>query len=230
MRPVIDFYPFILLPIAALVGKAFKRYFNFRALYLMVGLGMFFNLLQVWQYVQSILPYEGMNSARYAHIFLQTQRHFRFIYPAEYSDGPFSSYASQPIATFNGSPKGDVIQTIGDKEGSVKMLDFVAGSFKEILNDSVVPPCWLEISGSFKMEDATSDASFITSIQNETCWFWDRKFLIQSIDSDNEWREVRVKIDLPAIPNANDRFTVSLMNERKTLVEAKNVKIRLLSK
>jgi hypothetical protein len=110
------------------------------------------------------------------------------------------------------------------------MLDFVAGSFKELLNDSVVPPCWLEISGSFKMEDATSDASFITSIQNETCWFWDRKFLIQSIDSDNEWREVRVKIDLPAIPNANDRFTVSLMNERKTLVEAKNVKIRLLSK
>jgi hypothetical protein len=230
MRPVIDVYPFLLLPIAALVGKAFTRYFNFRALYLIVGLGMFFNLLQVWQYVQSILPYEGMNSARYAHIFLQTQRHFRFIYPAEYSDAPFSSYASQPIATFNASPKGDVIQTIGDQEGSVKMLDFVAGTFKELLSDSIVPSCWLEISGSFKMEDATSDASFITSIQNESCWFWDRKFLIQSIDSDNEWREVRVKIDLPAIPNANDRFTVSLMNERKTLVEAKNVKIRLLSK
>ncbi len=228
MRPIIDLYPLMVLPIAALAERVYRSYLKFRFFLILIAFGLFLNLLQTWQYVQAIMPYEGMNRARYAHIFLETQRHFRFIYPAETTGEPFNQYSSEIV--FSKKAIGNDVVCVGDQSGKNKVIDFIANPFKEILRDSILPRCWLEIEGQFKMEDASSDASFITSIQNEECWYWNRTYLIQFIDISSEWKEIHVKIDLPDLHNPNDKFTVSLLNEGKSQVEARQVQIKLLRK
>ena len=230
MRPVIDFFPFLVLPIAALAEVAYRKYFNFRVLWLIVLLGVFLNLLQVWQYVQSILPYEGMNRARYSHIFLETQRHFRFIYPAEPSDLPFSEYSNQPVFSYSRFSDADSTLRIGDEVGNKKIADLFSSSFRALFTDTIPPRVWLEIQGEFRIEDAATDASFITCIKQVDCWYWNRYFIIQSLDTKNEWRRLNIRIDLPDVKNPDDILTVSLMNERKLPVEARDIKIRLLRK
>lgn len=227
MRPVIDLYPILILPIAALAEWTYARYFNFRIFGVIVLLGVYLNLLQVWQYVLSILPYEGMNRARYAHIFLETKRHFRFIYPAETTNAPFDQYSTDVLFSH---PANGPFQ-VANQDNLPKNQDFIVSPFSEIFPDSILPRCWLEIQGEFKLEDASSDVSFITSIQNpESCWYWNRYYLIQSIDISDEWKRISVRIDLPDLQKPQDKFSVSLLNESKTLVEARNVVIRLLRK
>jgi hypothetical protein len=227
MRPVIDLYPILILPIAALIEWSYARYFNFRIFGAIILLGVYLNLLQVWQYVQSIMPYEGMNRAKYAHIFLETKRHFRFIYPAETTNAPFDQYSTDIVYTLSANGPFQV----GNQSNLPKNQDFIACPFNDILRDSTLPHCWLEIQGEFKLEDASSDASFITSIQNpETCWYWQRIYLIQYIDISDEWKRISVRIDLPDLQKPQDKFSVSLYNDSKTRAEARNVVVRLLKK
>ena len=110
------------------------------------------------------------------------------------------------------------------------MIDLFSSSFRAIFNDSIPPRVWLEIQGEFKIANASTDASFITCIKQVDCWYWNRYFIIQSLDTKDEWRKLSIKIDLPDVKSPNDILTVSLMNERKQPVDARDVHIRLLRK
>jgi hypothetical protein len=230
MRPLIDFFPFYLIAIAALIEKAFKHNFSLKALVLIVSLGILLNLFQIWQYVQSILPNERMNAAKYSHIFLQTQRHFRFLYLSEENSDPFSLYSNEIIAKFDYHPAGELISELSNRPTKRNAIELITGKFSDLLNDSLLPSCWLEISGTFKMQDASSDAAIITSIGQTEPWFWDRRFLIQSIDKDNEWKQIRVKVNLPNVSNPADILKVSIVNDHKSILEYKSVQITLLKK
>ena len=96
-----------------------------------------------------------------------------------------------------------------------------------------MPPCWLEITAEFKVEDASTDASVITSIDTKNeplSWFWKRNYIIHSMNVENEWKQITIRIDLPALKNPNDILSVSVINDLKSAVESRNVNIRLFSK
>jgi hypothetical protein len=194
---------------------------------------VFLNLFQTWQYVEAIIPYELMTRSKYSHLFLQTKPHFKHIYPPDLTDKPFSEYKGRLLYSADSIADRDRIIQIVNLPGEQKKVELLRLSFQEIFKDTLIPPCWLEISGEFKLEDYSTDASIITAIDsntNQPSWFWNRYFLIRSVDVENEWKFITVRIDLPEVKNPGNIFSVSIINDWKTTVQTRNVNLRLLSK
>jgi hypothetical protein len=194
---------------------------------------VFLNLFQTWQYVEAILPYEFMTRSKYQHLFLQTKHQFKHIYPPDETDKPFSEYKSSLIYSNDSISKAVKLIKIINIHGEKKKVEFLSAPFLQIFKDTIMPPCWIELTGEFKLEDFSTDASVIVAIDAKNqpiTWFWKQYYLIKWLDVEHEWKKIAIRIDLPELKNPNGILSVSIINDSKTSVEAKNVSVRLLSK
>jgi hypothetical protein len=174
-----------------------------------------------------------MTKSKYAHLFLQTKPHFKNIYLPDLKDRSIKGYKAELLYSYQSNASMGEVTSVVHLPGEQKKVELIRLSFQEIFHDTVIPPCWLEITGEFKLEDYSTDASLVTAIDsstNQPSWFWNRHYLIRSVDVQQKWKRIIVHIDLPEIRDATDIFSVSVMNDRKTTVEFRNVNVRLLSK
>ena len=228
MRPFIDSYAIWAIPFAALCEYALKSRLKALLFYLSSAFIIYLSLIQSYQYVLRILPYEHINQERYWHLFLKTSDIYRYAFPSD-PDSVFFYKESPPFVdtTFvNNQP----IQ-LSNENNLVEnaKFEFISNKLKNISKDdnvvqSIIIDC--EIWMNSLVKDATVNCIVLdTSTQISAFWF--AKPMVTLINSEKKWLKVKLKMQLPEAVNQDLFCSVYLYNGSKDIIKARNLRVRI---
>lgn len=230
MRPFIDSYGLFVVPLASFLEASFNYLAARIALAIVCSGLIFFQLFQTYQYVQNILPYEGMNETKYWHLFLKSGHQFNYAYPPDDDFKPIK----QPGTVFLDSTIGNELSEVelfyhGDEKTSRYEL-IVAEWDKLFEKADEGSQLYVEISSEAWMEDPTSDASIIVNLQKDwQAYFWERRFLVHQVIRRNEWTSTKFVLPIPIEQKEGSFFVVSIHNNNKSIIKARKLRVRIFA-
>lgn len=222
MRPFIDTYALWAIPLASIVQVLLNtRWWKF--LFISIcGFLTYLNLLQTYQYIHNILPYEHMNKERYWHIFLKTNHKYRYGIPAEPEDEIVPNSTLLIKDTVFSSDKPFIVNESENK------LEFIGMPLKNLSPD-YASITRLVVDVELNLETLKTNSSFVTALQenfDQPALFFQTKYLVTLVNEPQTWIKTRFKINFPPNYNPETHFTFYLYNKEPELIQARNLRIR----
>jgi hypothetical protein len=221
MRPFIDSYALWAIPLACLVDAALKSKVRMLSLLSICGFLVFLNLVQTYQYIHAILPYEHMNKDRYWHIFLKTDYRYRYAFPAD----PEEEIVPESLSLIKDT--ATVKNKIFLVNSDYKKIEFIGMPLKNLIPAGKSVNTLL-IEGELNVESLKTNSSFVTALQedfNQPAVFFHTKYLVALVNKSKTWIPFRYRVDLPKDSNFENHFTFYLYNEKKESVQARNLSV-----
>jgi hypothetical protein len=241
MRPMIDFYALMAIPLAFLLQRAFRRWLLALAVPLF-GFIVVLNLVQHYQYRWGILAYDEMTKERYEKIFFKTDVGYMCIYdPGTMRMHTIPDYAVKRasfIRTFEEDTSYRMISywSITDEKAfagkhSVKLdtMSTTAGlliRLSDAVPDSLYPKTWVRIKAKvFLVDDKLSQKIAISfrsegkeyNLQGEPLYF--------DVDEIGSWQDYSFDIKLPIPPGPDAEACVFLLHDDKSVAYADNLEL-----
>jgi len=242
MRPFVEYYPLMAIPLAAFVYSACRKWKN--AFFVPVlGFVVVLNLIQHYQYTIGILPYDGMNFARYSRIFLKTDPAYRFIYDPGMIKAHTMPQGSQKISsrirTFEEDTTYHVISSweiTNEKsfegKNAVKLdkRQFTAGLsvwLKDVVPDSALwNRVWIRLKAKVFLPEENFDPTMAVSFRSDgTEYNWMGCPLFFSVNNNRTWDDFEYDVKLPPPPGGNVEICMFLIHSGESVAYADNMEM-----
>lgn len=227
MRPFIDTYALWAIPFAALCEYALKSKIKAALLYLSATLIIYLSLVQSYQYIVKILPYEYITKKKYWHLFLKTADIYRFSFP----NVPDSTYYFKKSPSFIDTlflKNREVEISYENKISEDTKYEFIADKLKTIGSEknfvqSIIIDCelWLNSLNT----NATINCSLVSDFSKEAD-FWFAKPMVTLVDKKQEWVNAKLMIQLPENIDQDLFCSVYLYNGSNVKIKARNLRVR----
>jgi hypothetical protein len=230
MRPFVDSYALFAIPMALIIEKSFKYVATKFALGAICTFLIFLQLFQTYQYIKHILPYENMNRDKYWHLFMKSAHQFQYIYPPDDSLKPIKTL-EQVLFDSTTTANDTIVELFFEGDEKTSFYELIVEEWKNLgINDSSAKQLFVELSAELFMEDNTSNAYLVASLQqNWKAYFWERRYLIHQVPKALKWTHLKF-----VIPLTNDRLpdsyiVVSLNNKNKSKIKARKLRVRIFT-
>lgn len=240
MRPFVEVYPLFiwifaisLNSISSILLKLLFSFISFFCIYL--------NLVQFYQSIAGILPYENMDSVKYKRLFLKTELQFAYMFPSLPEPPKSDLIKGKEIGlNFNGfeenygqitsfidtltKSKGKKSICVNEKRGEIAHL-FEFPLDKLISKNDTLG--WVIVNADILMEDIDQNSSFVLSLEhNMEVYYYQSQFLIHQIQVENQWQKGFFYFQIPEMKHINDKIRLSVVNknERKVYIDELSLK------
>lgn len=228
MRPMIDTYAVMAIPLAFFVAAVCK---SWRTLLAGPVLGFFviLNLVQHYQYAIAILPYEEMTKERYVKIFMHTNEDFRFIFDPgvmhSHTLPENSRLLSSWIRTFEEEKPDSTLGSWGltsEKSfsgqhavrlGEVQTTAGLCVSFRDAFPDSLVSKTWVRVKAKVYLVDERCVQKMAISYRSAGVEYnWEAYPLFFKTDVVGSWQDFEVCFKIPTPPDPDGQACIFLLN------------------
>lgn len=227
-RPFVDLMPLCAIPIASfykcLSITAWQKYLVAS----FVGLCMFLNLFQIWQYVNSILPFDEMDRNKYEKIFLQNGNDFIYLFEKD------------EVWIRENFPYPQTIWTspllLKQQVGNSRIVSNAKDSLIELIDISIPSELFeqgeirmMRIDFQVRMSELHSKAAIISELGScDYPVFWNKKLLIAKVEQANRWESASLLFPIREFPGLWPEINVSMVQPKNATVELRNLKIQFL--
>lgn len=240
MRPMIDTYSVMAIPLAFFLQTAVKKW---RLLIAIPVLGFFvlLNLVQHYQFKNGILPYDEMTGPRYRKIFFRTSEMYCCIYdpgsrrmhmlPAN------ASRISNWIRTFEeDSAFGTSFSAItGEKffEGkhAIKLdtgrtTSGICISLQNAVPDSLLAKTWVVVKANVFLTEGKMTPKYAVSFRSGGQEYYiDAHPLFFEVDETGSWQDFQYALKLPIPPGPGGEVCCFLIHDDQSVAYADNMQV-----
>ena len=243
MRPFVEVYPLFiwifaisLNSISSILLKLLFSFISFFCIYL--------NLVQFYQSIAGILPYENMDSVKYKRLFLKTELQFAYMFPSLPEPPKSDLIKGKEIGlNFNGfeenygqitsfidtltKSKGKKSICVNEKRGEIAHL-FEFPLDKLISKNDTLG--WVIVNADILIEDIDQNSSFVLSLEhNMEVYYYQSQFLIHQIQVENQWQKGFFYFQIPEMKHINDRIRLSVVNKNEPKVYVDELSLKFFS-
>lgn len=215
MRPLIEYYPVMAVPLALLLQRAAQKWAALLAVPAF-GFLLVLNLVQLYQYFIGILPYNDMTAHKYRKIFFKTSADYIFLYDPgtvlqhklpwsskkrasftqTFEDGMDYGFGSRGLVsnkTFSGGTATVINADVPESSGiRVKLRDAFPDSTQ-------IAAGWLVVRAKIFLHDRTAAPKMIISIhEGEHTFLWTARALYFGVDQPGAWQDFSFAMKIPA--------------------------------
>jgi hypothetical protein len=227
-RPFVDLLPLCAIAIASIYRLVLKATWKKYLVGSFVGLCIFLNLFQVWQYIHSILPFDEMDSIKYKKIFLQNGNDFIYLFEKDEVWIRENFPHPEPVWT---SP-----QLLNKQAGASQKVFLGKDSLIELIDISVPPEIFtqgeirmMRIDFQVRMSELHKKAALISELGScDYPVFWNKKLLIAKVEQPNRWETTSFLFPIHEFPGLWPEINLSLFQPKNATVEIRNLKIQFL--
>jgi hypothetical protein len=227
-RPFVDLMALCALPIASLYSHVsivrWKKYLVCS----FVGLCIFLNLFQVWQYVHSILPFDEMDSIKYKKIFLQNGNDFIYLFEKDEvwireSFPHTQSIWTSPILLKQQAGESRIVSN--GKDSLIELIDISIPS--ELFEQGEIR--MMKIDFQVRMSELDPKAALVSELGScDYPVFWNKKLLIAKVEQANRWETASLLFPIHEFPGLWPEINLSMFQSKNATVEIRNLKIEFL--
>jgi hypothetical protein len=216
LRAFIDFYPIFALMLAIFLNSLTSRWQKIPVLLIssaFIGL----NFFQTTQYINNVLPYDGMTKEKYWKIFLENKPSYRYLFENPDTTGFtfLSNYDFKNDLEKNtwGNDQGITTQYAHSGIHSVCLNEQNQYSPDFKLKASAIPtvtPLFVYVKLWAYMPNFNNNASIIVSVkpENGDCYLWESRTIQGFVFKTGVWSPAYALIHLPAFKNPTDELNV----------------------
>lgn len=242
MRPMIDTYAVMAIPLAFFVQSASKRWFKLLT-WPVLGFVVVLNLIQHYQYNIGILPYDEMTGEKYEKIFLKTSRLYSCIYDPgslhshELPQGSrklesrirtFDEDSSSLFETYNGittekafSGKKSVRLDTGQTTCGFRVY------FKDVIPDSLLPRAWIVIKAKvFLLRETPIPKMGISFCDSTGGYNWQAVPLFFVVNEAGSWQNFEYAVKVPLPNSTKGNVVVFLLHDDNSIAYADDLEIQ----
>lgn len=237
MRPFIEFYPLMAIPLALLIQKLSKKILLFVSVPLFVFV-LTLSLVQIYQYSRGILPYNDMTAAKYNKIFFKTSADYAMIYDPgtmrhhqlpmgmhrvfsckrtfeENNDGQFGSQGITSGKAFSG--KNSTMLNASVKESSGLRV-----TLRDVFPDSTqIFKGWMIVRAKvFLLEETANPKMAISIHEGDQTFYWTARPVYIEIDHIGQWQEFSYAVKIPADATPGALVSAYMFHDDQSLVYA----------
>ncbi len=237
MRPFIEYYPLMAVPLAFLIERLSKKYLLFVSVPLFSFVAAL-SLVQIYQYSKGILPYNDMTAAKYKKIFFKTSTDYSLIYDPgtlrqhqlpmgmkriysvkrtfeENNDGQFGSQGITSGNAFSG--KNATMLNASVKESSGLRV-----TLRDAFPDSTqIGKGWLVIRAKVILFEDIATAKMAMSIHDgDKTYYWTARPIYVDIDTVGQWQNFSYAIKIPADVPPSAVVSAYMYHDDQSLVYA----------
>lgn len=241
MRPFIDFYPVMAIPLATLVYAIARTWWARIVFTPVIVLLVTVNLIQHYQLAIGILPYDGLNEQRYERLFLETDPGYRFIYDpgvlAAHTMPDNAQLVSSRTRTFEEDTTWHTIswwaitnEMAFEGKNAVKLGkgQLTAGlgvMLKDAVPDSTLwSRTWIRIRSKIYLPNAAFGPSMAISIRSDGKeYYWDACPLYFKTEVLGRWQDFTYDVKLPPPPGGNVEACIFLVHGDQSVAYADNM-------
>lgn len=242
MRPMIDTYVLMAIPLAHFVQGASKSWFKL-ATWPVLAFIVILNLVQHYQYYRGILPYDEMTKEKYVKIFFQTNMFYGFIYDPgslhAHTLPEGSKMISSRIRTFDEDSSalfetynGITVEKSVSGKKSVKLDsgETTCGfriNFKDVIPDSLLPRAWVVIKAKvFVVRETPIPKMGITFSDSIVGYDWQAVPLLFKIPESGKWQNFEYAVKVPMPNSAKGNVVAFLMHGDNSIAYADDLEIQ----
>ena len=227
-RPFVDLLPFCAILLASLYKVAASIAWKRLAISFIVGVCVFLNLFQTWQFVNSILPFDEMDQLKYSKIFLKNGEEYRFLFEKDNiwikANFPQKQLVWNSPTSLNDSYSFST-SPVGGKDSIFELINLNIPA--EIFSPSEIR--MLQITMEAKLSDLNSKAALITRLGScDYPVFWNKKLLIAKIETTNQWQMVELNFPIQEFPGYFPELYLALHQTNEASVGIRNLNFRFL--
>ncbi len=233
LRPVLEFYPLLIIPMAVGLNNLKKRYKIILIVFLFLPLTGFC-LFQTYQYEKHILSYDEMNKEKYWKVFLKSDRHLKAVaYPPKQETISRDSIISQKIIQYDfDNDAQNAYNTFEYFSGGHslkldKQLEYsstFASTYSELKNEDI---SYVEVSLMAKKIDEENEATLIISFEypNGQIFRYDNYPIGLLINTDS-WEKINFSVKIPTM-GEKDIMKIYVWNKSNFPLYIDNMRIEL---
>lgn len=243
MRPMVDTYALMAIPLAFFVQGATKKWWKLLSLPPLIFI-VVLSLIQHYQYNIGILPYDEMTEVKYKKIFLQTSHLYSCIYDPgtlhshELPEGSkrldvrirtFDEDSSNLFETYNGITTEKAFS--GKKSVRLDTGQTTCGfrvNFKGVIPDSAMSRAWVVVKAKiFLLRKTPIPKMAITFCDSTAGYNWQAVPLFFIINEVGSWQDFEYAVKVPMPPSDNGNVVVYLFHDDQSIAYADDVKVEL---
>jgi hypothetical protein len=235
MRPFIEFYPLMAVPLALLIQKLSKKYLALLAVPLFSFL-LVLNIVQTYQYTKGILPYNDMTAAKYKKIFLRTNPDYTMVYDPgtlrqhqlpmgmgrvfsskrtfeETNLGQFDSQGITSGKAFSGKNSTMLNASVKESSGLRVIL-------RDAFTDSTdIPRGWMVVRAKVFLFEKTAAPKMAISIhEGDRTFYWTARPVYVEVDESGQWQDFSYAVKIPADATPGAIASAYLFHDDQSLV------------
>lgn len=243
MRPFIEYYPLMAVPLALLIEKTTRRFWIVLSAPVF-GFLFVLSLVQNYQYTTGIIPYYGMTAAKYKKLFFKTSADYSLIY----DPGTLRQHVlpltcrkvSSFIRTFEEDPNDQTLSWLGitsEKTVSGTKATMINRDIKEsggikvtlrqgFPDSTMIPNGWVLVRSKVFLGQNTAKAKMAVSIYDgPKTYFWTGRPLNIHIDTLWKWQTFTYAVKLPADATPNTIVAAYMFNDDESLAYADDMEL-----
>ena len=212
-RPFIDYYPLFIVALGISMRMVKRKWVDWAV----VGLSIFclpLNIIQVYQRLNYILPYSGMNKDKYWAIFLKADRAHANLFYSDY--GPFfkfdstlifrndfehNSWGNDTNITSEYSFSGNYSAFVNEKRCYSPIFSITAGELPNVQN------LYIYVRLYAYLPDFDNDASIVVNVlgsKDKKAYYTGGRQIKNCIVFPGRWEDVEYAFALPAFHDSSD--------------------------
>jgi hypothetical protein len=242
MRPMIEYYPVMAIPLALLLQKALRKFWYLLAVPVF-GFILVLSLVQLYQYFTAILPYNDMTAEKYEKIFFKTSADYILIYdpgtmlqhqlPAgsikgasfkrTFEEGLDNQFGAQGI-TSGQSFSGENATMLN---AEVKESSGIRVQLRDAFPDSTqIANGWMVIRAKILLFEKLATPKMAFSIhEGDRTFYWTTRPVYFEIGNVGQWQDFSYTIKIPAEATPNSTVSVFMFHDDQSLVYADDFEV-----
>lgn len=238
MRPLIEYYPLMAIPLALLAERLFRRFLTVVAVPLF-GFIVVLALVQEYQYTTGILPYNDMTASKYKKLFFKTSADYVLAFdPGTMKqhelpvgsekkasvirtfeeDSAKGQFDSQGITTGNAySGKNSTLLSASVRESSGLRVTLREG----FSDTSQIPSGWVVVRAKVMLLEKLATPKMAFSIhEGDKTFYWTVRPLWLEIDEVGKWQDFSYALKIPADATPDAIVSAYMFHDDQSLVYA----------
>lgn len=242
MRPLVETYAVMSIPLAFFITGTFRKWWTVLSATVLSCL-LVVNLIQLYQYNLSILPYDEMTCDRYWKIFLKTDAAWRFIYdpgtirshtiPAEakkvnsFTRTFENDTQDQTVSFWAISPEKPFEGKFGVKLDTGQTTAGICVQLKDAIPDSALwSRTWIRIKSKvFIPEYSLHPFMGVSFRAGGKEYGWSGQRLVQNVSELNMWQDYVYDVKVPLPDGPDPQICIFLVHDDKSIAYADNMEL-----
>lgn len=240
MRPMIDTYSVMAIPLAFFLGAALKKWRLLIAIPVF-GFLVVLNLVQHYQFKTGILPYDEMTGAGYRKLFFQTSDQYSCIYdpgtrrmhtlPTNASKISSWTRTFEEDSAFGTSFNAITTEKFFEGKHAVKLdtgrtTSGICISLQNAVPDSLLAKTWVVVKAKIFLTEGIVTSKYAVSFRSGGQeYFLDAHPLYFEVDETGSWQDFQYALKLPVPPSPGGEVCCFLLHDDQSVAYADNLQL-----